>query len=971
MVNYNSQSLQDLTFENEDLSSTPFIDTILTNCTFINCTLDYCQFLNSTLSGSIFTNCSFIGTDFNSSNFQNIAITGSSFLDTNFSNAVFQDYSIFKLQDDFSHCNFTSVNLQSIVELTGKILKNCLFVNTDFTSSVLENVDFSFSRFDNANFANALLSNLNLDDTLLQNLDFSGLDLSNNISLRNSMNEFISKDDSTILPVVAVGDRSVSYEIRTSGVADKSGQSVLSYLIGPFLNFENKNLNGINFQNLDLTSVNLQTNQLQNCKTIGMTYEDPPILLEGYKIVKSGIVGAYMNIVSADLSDEDLSSVNFYSVKTRLNIANENTIFPPQYGYFGREVNGQTLGSVVGPDVVLIQAELEDLDLSEANLSGIRSGETRTNDNTVLPTGYKAVGGYVLGPYVSLQQVNLTNLDLTGVDFTGSIFKNTKVEGTVISDETTIIPEGYVVSEGYLIGPHINISGIDFASTPVDFSQADLTEVRSGNMQNYENVTFPSGYSITTSGFLIGPQLSLVNSILFDSETFSNVDFTGTDLTSANLTNCIFESCTFIDTQLSGTNFTGSRFTSCNFGTGLEFININFASTEFSGETNIFDVGANFTNCSFANINFLSSYLVSNKTFISCDFSSAIMSSDFSNTIFNSCNMSNADMSLATLIGCVGFNLTESDTILPSDYAITGGTMISTNYSLIDEGILLEPETPLTDDTLEVYIPKMLTDIVEEEYREDYTVEPSKRIFLNTSTLEKLSGSDLLLTEIINSDNINSQVVLDDVKSDVAYFVTLFNIGEELIVNLPFEKTLKIRKRNEKEFDVTKENVKMTVQKGFTDEYHGFHYTLGSVYSYYTPEIENSDLPISDICFPAGEFVLTNEGYVDIKYLTPSKHKINEKSIKRISKTKTREKYLVQIEKNALGTNQPNKTTLVSQKHQVLFNRGWFCAGKLTSLDFITNVPYKDQVLYNVELETPDTMMVNNMIVETLNEIKP
>jgi uncharacterized protein YjbI with pentapeptide repeats len=959
MVNYNEEPLINEVFTSQDLSSIPFINTTLTNCQFDNCILDYCQFLSCTLSGCSFTNCSFIGTDFNTSNFQNISISGASFSSTNFSNAVFQDYSIFNNQDDFSNCIFDNVDLQT--ELQGKILKNCSFVNTNFSLGTLDNVDFSFSIFENTNFANATLTNLNLDDTTLSNLDFSDLDLSNSISLRNSTNQFIYTNESTILPTVDLSDRTVSYEIKTSIVAGTSGQTTLSYLIGPYINFEGKNLNGIDFRGLDLTSVNLMTNDLQNCKSIGITYDDPPVLNSGYQIVKSCIVGPYMNIVSADLSDEDLSSVNFFSVKTRLNTANENTSFPEGYGFFGQEVDGQVSGSVIGPDIVLIQAELENVDLSEADLTGIRTGLTTTNENTILPTGYKAVGNYILGPNVSLQQVTLTGLDLSGVDFTGCIFRNTKAQGTVTTDSSTIFPQGYVVSNGFLLGPNINISNIDFASAIVDFSTADLTGVRSGNILNSDNVTLPTGYSVVNT-FILGPNISYVNSVAFDNENFDSIDFTGADFTSASFTNCVFANCLFDNILTVGTDFTGSQFTTCSFGSGLVFDNVNFTSTTFSGGTTIFDIGTNFTNCSFTNMTNFSSYSVINKKFDNCDFSNCVMDGDFSGTQFDLCNISGADLSSSVLIGCIGTNLTTDSTVLPSNYIISGGTLISTLFSTVEDGILLEPETGLTDDTTDTYVSTMLAVVTEEEFKEGYTIENRTRIFINTSVLGKLENSDLMLTEIISSDNLNSQVTLDDIDITVAYYVTLYNIGEEVVINLPIGRTIKIRRRNVTQYQIVKDNVEQIENTGFTDEYFGFNYTLGSVSGYF--------LPSATICFPAGEFVLTNEGYINIKNLNPLEHKINEKSIEKISRTTTKEKVLVQIDKDALGINQPNKMTLVSLNHQIFFNGGWFLAKRLTNLPSIKYVPYQGQTLYNVQLNTPDTMMVNNMIVETLMKNK-
>ena len=62
------------------------------------------------------------------------------------------------------------------------------------------------------------------------------------------------------------------------------------------------------------------------------------------------------------------------------------------------------------------------------------------------------------------------------------------------------------------------------------------------NITNYENVTFPQGYSIV-SDILLGPSLSLVNDIVITGKTLTSISFTDTDFTSAEFTNCIFQDC--------------------------------------------------------------------------------------------------------------------------------------------------------------------------------------------------------------------------------------------------------------------------------------------------------------------------------------------------------------------------------------------------------------------------------------------
>ena len=126
--------------------------------------------------------------------------------------------------------------------------------------------------------------------------------------------------------------------------------------------------------------------------------------------------------------------------------------------------------------------------------------------------------------------------------------------------------------------------------------------------------------------------------------------------------------------------------------------------------------------------------------------------------------------------------------------------------------------------------------------------------------------------------------------------------------------------------------------------------------------------PISDICFPAKTPILTNCGYVNIDEIDPKIHTIRDKKIVAITQTITHDKYLVCIEKDALGKHYPTKTTYISQNHEI-FYKGKMVRAKelLKELTKVHAIPYNKEILYNVLLEQHDKMLVNNLICETLH----
>ena len=135
----------------------------------------------------------------------------------------------------------------------------------------------------------------------------------------------------------------------------------------------------------------------------------------------------------------------------------------------------------------------------------------------------------------------------------------------------------------------------------------------------------------------------------------------------------------------------------------------------------------------------------------------------------------------------------------------------------------------------------------------------------------------------------------------------------------------------------------------------------------FTDSVTTSN-PVSNVCFPAKTPVLTNQGLVNIEQIDPTIHTIRNKKIVAITKTVSCDKKLVCIAKNALGRSYPEKTTLISQNHKVLFQGQMIKATHLAEMvENVTFIPYKGEAMYNVLLEEHEKMQVNNLIVETLH----
>lgn len=128
-------------------------------------------------------------------------------------------------------------------------------------------------------------------------------------------------------------------------------------------------------------------------------------------------------------------------------------------------------------------------------------------------------------------------------------------------------------------------------------------------------------------------------------------------------------------------------------------------------------------------------------------------------------------------------------------------------------------------------------------------------------------------------------------------------------------------------------------------------------------------VPTSAICFPAGTPVLTDQGYIPIDKITTQT--LGKKPIK-LTKTITRDNYLVCVEKDALEKNVPFQRTYISKDHKV-YHKDF--SGKAKDMvpyfEKVYKVPYNGEILYNVLVDSHRKMKVNNMVCETLNPIHP
>jgi hypothetical protein len=120
------------------------------------------------------------------------------------------------------------------------------------------------------------------------------------------------------------------------------------------------------------------------------------------------------------------------------------------------------------------------------------------------------------------------------------------------------------------------------------------------------------------------------------------------------------------------------------------------------------------------------------------------------------------------------------------------------------------------------------------------------------------------------------------------------------------------------------------------------------------------------ICFLGNTLVNTDQGKVKFNELT-TKNTINKHQINKVVSVMNKDNTMVLVKKDSLGDSVPNKDTYISNNHKILIDGNYFEAKNIVNNFniYTKNMPRKR--LYNVLLDHHGTMIVNNMVVETLD----
>jgi uncharacterized protein YjbI with pentapeptide repeats len=274
----------------------------------------------------------------------------------------------------------------------------------------------------------------------------------------------------------------------------------------------------------------------------------PASLPAGWHLVRGYLLGHGANVQLANLSGIDLSGYDLsQALLSRV------------------DLTGSTLTSADLSGTHLDQVEVQGLVITSANLSGIDASRL-TGVPAVLPTGWVVRAGHLLGPTAllvgSFAAVDLTGLDLSGATLSSALLSNLSLVGTdlstatmhlvsssnVVSDATTVLPSGWSVTAGYLVGPGAQLqsavlSGVDLTGRSLPGILLPLANLNGATLADAS---------------LIGADLTQAS---VTSANLNRADLSGAFLNSANFTLTSLRGAHFEGAILGVTSFYGADLT--------------------------------------------------------------------------------------------------------------------------------------------------------------------------------------------------------------------------------------------------------------------------------------------------------------------------------------------------------------------------------------------------------------------------
>ena len=546
--------------------------------------LQFANLSNLDLSNQDFTGADVTFVDFSYSNLSNAVFNGTyinsaNFFRANLSNSKFRNVGPYSGSDfTFKNGNnFYLANIDGAEFISSQIYGNLTtsstgmpyiensFLNGFYRTDILDVCGVAISR-------QAATSNLTIENCQYDEIDLSGISLTD-VKVTNSNIGRIKLGLETIQSLTLSNSNVRLFQSTNTKSPEIKFDSVQIYRFEAAgvefagLEVADSTIFKTKFESSDIRGIQLTRAQFVNLAAPHSTLKSTGVVdsrvTDGWALVGEYLLGPQVDVSNADfsglrISDVDLSDANL----TNVNFSNAL-------------VSNVDFSRGALDNSVFSGATLENVDFSDCGLNGARLSMATFNNvkafrcyaNTILPSGWFLNKGYLLGPTANLESGDLTGVNINAINLRGANLNKIKSSGLI--GTPTALPQDWVLRGGMLLGPTVNLSNTklsNFSIAGLNLSGANLDGFASSNLTG-KPAQLPDGW-ILRSGMLLGPKADLSRANLqgldLSQLDLSGANFANSNLTNANLAGTNLDQANFIGSELSGAYSTGILGTPLN-----------------------------------------------------------------------------------------------------------------------------------------------------------------------------------------------------------------------------------------------------------------------------------------------------------------------------------------------------------------------------------------------------------------------
>lgn len=208
-------------------------------------------------------------------------------------------------------------------------------------------------------------------------------------------------------------------------------------------------------------------------------------------------------------------------------------------------------------------AKIDDVDLSQTNLTNIRSGMV-FSQGMKLPLGWKLINGYLVGPTADLSYSSLYERDLSGMNLAGARFNYADLAGANLSGSNLT---GATMNFANLVSS--NLTNATMVNAHLDYADLHASTLAGADMTG----AFMFGANLTGAQFVTSTSTSPVSSAsigpLASASAARPADLTNASFANADLHNAVFEGSTLINSSFFGANLVGTTFTNALWASAI------------------------------------------------------------------------------------------------------------------------------------------------------------------------------------------------------------------------------------------------------------------------------------------------------------------------------------------------------------------------------------------------------------------